>query len=754
MIENISIADTATYPSSPVAIDGLGKFNFIYGSNGTGKTTITRVIANEALHPKCSVKWKAGKQLQAMVYNRDFVADNFSQSSELKGIFTLGKDSIETEKKIVVANAELDRISTRILNLSTTLSGDDQVSGKKGDLAAMEDGIAVKCWAVQTKHKAKLAEAMTGFRGSKESFMDKIIKERAPNSTELLSQEDLEKKAEIIYGPPPAVENLLRPIDMAILVGYERNLVLKKKVIGKHDVNISAMIEKLGNSDWVRQGRSFFDVNGMDCPFCQQKTTQVFADSLNEYFDESFLDDSQAIDDLIANYATEADRIKAQFASAIAEPGKFLDLEKLKMDSDLLNFKITINIQRLAAKKKEPSQVVELESVSNIAATVKSIIDVANVAITAHNNTVANLGQERRNLTAQVWKFLIETELKEQLTEYDRAKTPLANAIQGLTTKIDDAMTERQAKLGEIRLLEKEATSVQPSADEINGLLNSFGFRGFSLAKADGTNSYRLIRGDNTDARETLSEGERSFVTFLYFYQLLKGSVSSSGTTTERIVVFDDPVSSLDSDVLFIVGSLIKGLFHDIREDKGPIKQLFMLTHNVYFHKEVTFNSDKGLAAQYRYWAVRKPDSFSKIEKHDSNPIKTSYELLWTEVRRQDRCILTIQNTLRRILENYFKILGDIDPNKICETFEGKDKVMCRSLFSWVNDGSHYALDDLYVSIEPATVDTYLRVFRAIFVKQNQLAHYAMMMGPDYVEEPEPVANEKEAAAAPEAAAA
>ena len=44
-----------------------------------------------------------------------------------------------------------------------------------------------------------------------------------------------------------------------------------------------------------------------------------------------------------------------------------------------------------------------------------------------------------------------------------------------------------------------------------------------------------------------------------------------------------------------------------------------------------------------------KPDNdiidkvISKIEKHDSNPIKTSYELLWAEVRaglaKLDRCI-------------------------------------------------------------------------------------------------------------------
>lgn len=201
--------------------------------------------------------------------------------------------------------------------------------------------------------------------------------------------------------------------------------------------------------------------------------------------------------------------------------------------------------------------------------------------------------------------------------------------------------------------------------------------------------------------------------------------------TTDRIVVFDDPVSSLDSDILFIVGSLIKGLFDEVRGGVGHIKQVFVLTHNVYFHKEVTFNPNRRDVAmnEETFGIVRKSSNVSKVEKYSLNPIKTSYELLWTEVRKSDRSNLTIQNTLRRILENYFKILGGVDPDKICAMFEGKEKIICKSLFSWVNDGSHYAHDDLYVSIDSLLVDNYLNVFRAIFEKTNHFSHYKMMMG-------------------------
>jgi len=48
---------------------------------------------------------------------------------------------------------------------------------------------------------------------------------------------------------------------------------------------------------------------------------------------------------------------------------------------------------------------------------------------------------------------------------------------------------------------------------------------------------------------------------------------------------------------------------------------------------------------------------------------------------------------------------------------------------SWINDGSHYAQDDLYMSIVDSAVNTYLKVFRAIFEKSGHSAHYKMMMG-------------------------
>jgi ABC-type Mn2+/Zn2+ transport system ATPase subunit len=63
MIESLSIANTATYAQTPQVLDRLTRFNFLFGTNGVGKTTITKVIANPGAHLHCSVAWKKGTPL-------------------------------------------------------------------------------------------------------------------------------------------------------------------------------------------------------------------------------------------------------------------------------------------------------------------------------------------------------------------------------------------------------------------------------------------------------------------------------------------------------------------------------------------------------------------------------------------------------------------------------------------------------------------------------------------------------------------
>lgn len=731
MIESIKIENEASYGSPGETMSGLSKHNFIYGSNGTGKTTISKVIANESAFSDCGLVWRGGTKLEPLVYNRDFVEKNFDQSSELKGIFTLGEKDKEALDKIKTTKQEVDSLNSEIQKLIKTLEGEDGNGGKNAELTELESKFEEKCWKLKQKHDEKLQGAFVGVRGKKSAFKTKLLAEAANNSGVLKNLDELENKAETIFGEMPQTETTIPVPNYESLLRLESAFILKKKVIGKADVDIAAMIQKLGNSDWVKQGRFFYEANENVCPFCQQKTESSFANSLNGYFDETFEKDASAIETLLTNYKTNGERLQQSLQLALDSPSKFLDADKLKAEKELLDSKISLNLQRIEKKRSESSQSIELDSLENVLTEIKSHIDSANKLISEHNRMVSNLAQEKNDLTEQIWRYLLENDIKDDLATYKSKRDGLEKAIVDITKQITEKKLAKSTKENEIKKLEKDTTSIQPTINGINDLLKSFGFNSFFLAKSENERFYKVQRPDGTNAKETLSEGEKSFITFLYFYHLLKGSEYESGMTTDRVVVFDDPVSSLDSDILFVVCSLIKGLFDEVRNNNGYIKQIFVLTHNVYFHKEVTFNPKRSGQAlnEETFWTVRKSSQISKIKKHDTNPIKTSYELLWLEVKNADRSNLTIQNILRRILENYFKILGSIDPDTICDFFEGKDKLICKSLFSWVNDGSHFAHDDLYISLDELMISNYLRVFSDIFIKTGHEAHYNMMMG-------------------------
>lgn len=738
MIQSISILNVASFhPTTTTTLDDLRQFNYIFGSNGTGKTTISRVIADAAFSPTCGCTWQNGQRLETVVLNRDFVEKNFDQ---MRGVFTLGEKEKHTEDKLKAAKEEIDKEQEKLDNLKRTLGGNDGAGGKKGELAQLESDARDKFWVPveKIKKEKKLDKALAGFLGNKDKCKEKILQQTESNNAGLKLLDDLEERSETVFGNTPTKQPSLPTVSSSLLA-HESNAILKKKVIGKEDVDIAAMIKKLSNSDWVRQGLQYYEQNAQKCPFCQQSTTEHFAQSLKDYFDEAFENDTKAINDLIAEYGADAGAIQSAVAGIIAEPGKFMDVEKLKTKKAALDQTISVNTLRLENKKKEPSQTVTLDSLTTVLADIEAMINEANAEVVKHNKMVDNLAAERQTLTSEVWRYVLN-ELDVDLKQYRENKDKIEKAIAGLEAGIMGAEKRIADKATEIANLEKQTTSIQPAISAINQTLKRFGFDSFSIADAGDGKHYKLVRADGSDAKKTLSEGEKTFVVFLYFYHLIKGSFSETGITKDRVVVFDDPVSSLDSDVLFIVSSLIREVCENCRTGIGQIKQVFVLTHNVYFHKEFTYNSRRSTdvcLSEESFWIVRKGMPHSQCERHPCNPIKTSYQLLWSEVREAEKAVQTgvpfrpqIQNTLRRILEHYFTILGSVDYKNVCDYFDGPDKVMCNSLFSWVNAGSHSALDDAHITPSDAMVKNALRVFKEIFVKSGNLGHYEMMNPP------------------------
>ncbi|OQR29724.1 hypothetical protein BWR59_19895 [Pseudomonas sp. Bc-h] len=747
MIESISLSSIATYsPTQPEKIANLKAINFFYGANGAGKTTISRLIEKPSISANSSITWLRNNAIPAMVYNNDFITSNFMDSKELQGVFTLGK----------AEQAQLDRLKDlkdkrKLHEQSKTkstiiLDGEDGKSGKNSELNSLEAKLVARCWEQKTKHDEHFKGAFTGLRNNREAFKARMLQEHASNSSSLVDLANLQERAQVLYGDQPTKMPSVPNLDLSRLIAFETSPVLAKKVIGKEDVSISAIIQRLGNSDWVRQGMKFLEHTDDKCPFCQQNISHDFEQDLADYFDETFEADSRAVSNLRANYFQAADEILNGARNLLATEFAHLDKDKISLEIQTLEAIVLVNKDRVDKKVSSPSTEIDLQGLGDVQLGIAGIIDAANIKVTEHNRLVSSFTAEQSKLTGDVWRYLIDVELKSTLTDYATDKSRLVKGIEGIAasrTKADESITAVQVEIDQI---ETELTSVKPTVIAINKILKNFGFRSFSLDPACVGNSYRLIRSDGKDAKQTLSEGEKTFVTFLYFYHLLRGSVTTSGITSDRIVVIDDPVSSLDSDVLFIVSSLIKELFAEVRKKDSHLKQIFVLTHNVHFHKEITYDQRRKADASLgdeTFWIVRKPGDYSSVEFHASNPIRTSYQLLWAELKKKPMPALTLQNTMRRILENYFKILGGVDTYHLVGKFEGLEKVQCQSLISWVNDGSHYSPDELFVAIGDGMAASYMRIFFKIFKAANHDAHYRMMMGEDYVDlDPDEPADE------------
>lgn len=736
MIETIHLSAVATYAPVAQSLSNLKAVNYFYGANGSGKTTISRVIGDPAHvdHRGCSLVWKGARPIDTLVYNRDFVEENFG-GEDIKGVFTVGKRSVEALQEIARLKIEVAALETKIANLRATLRGTDSEveSGKRGELTELSKKLQATCWQQKVKHESLLAGALEGYRSDKSKFAGKVLDTRStPPAHGFVAAtiEDMRERAKTVYGPSKVGEALI-PLPLSErLLALESSAILAKVVVGKKDVDVAALIEKLGNSDWVKQGQPYLAESAGACPFCQQQLPPNLEDSLSKYFDEAFLTDTAAIAAFESDYQREARSWMVAISAPLDAKHPRVDLERLRALRDTVSARIDANLLLISTKRREPSRPLALQGLAEVIAAALEPLSTANAAIKAHNSTVANLSAEKTRLTTQVWRHIVDVELKASLDEHFRKETGLQRAIESLNEQISRLEREVREFETQMRALEKDATSVQPTVDEINRLLASYGFNGFSIERDGKHNRYRLRRADGSSARKTLSEGERTFITFLYFYFLAQGSANETGTQNDRVVVLDDPVSSLDSDVLFIVSSLIHTLIESIKNSQGPIKQLFVLTHNVHFHKEVSFDTNRRKVAlsNETFWVVRKTGGKSTVEFHEGNPVSSSYEMLWAELRRPGPRAPSIQNTLRRILETYFKILGGWDLNKIWLKFEPADQPICKSLFSWVNAGSHGALDDLHLALDESPIRRYLDVFKEVFRVAEHLPHYNMMM--------------------------
>lgn len=737
----MDIKEIATFDNEHGHIGNLNKLNFFYGSNGSGKTTISRVLNQKEDYPESTITWENKESGNIIVYNLDFVKKNFSTST-IPGIYTMGEESIETEKQIEELREKYrEKIAEKqkILNDIPEEKIQEYFFNKENACRRHYEEV---CWKLKESVKGtELEEFIAGYKSNKFKLFSKLLDDSLSNHGDIWTKEQLISYMKQMKQAEVSKVSLIIPVQVNGLQVIEKSTIFNESVVGKSNSTIGTLIEKIGNGQWVLKGKEFIEKSKGKCPFCQQELPDGFSKALEDYFDHTYTEKVGLIAQYADMYAEKAKELLTQIDNLISLPepqNKYINTEDIKKIQTEIASLFDDNQNKISEKVQTPGNVIALQSSKSLIRKINKLIEETNERIVKYNNSI-DKPQKVDNIDSIFWRYAV-SQFEKDINNYNKEIAKLNDNCK----KLQNQVKKLNSELSEITLkgkeLQKHRVSIRPTVDKINRVLKSFGFTNFSMqvTSEDDETHYQIVRADGTLAKETLSEGEANFITFLYFYFSLDGTMSTAGTLGEKVIVIDDPVSSLDSNVLYIVSTLVKGICKDkiLQQDSG-FTQLLLFTHNVYFYHELTANPLKNWRGKISYYIIRKINNISSIEHFGHSPIKTTYQMMWElvkkasdDISRVDR--IALLNVMRRILEYYFKTLGNLVNNDVYDKINGEDRFICHSLLALENSQSHGFIDDTVNSTpDEDTLRRYLVVFRKIFEVHGSLSHYNMMMGID-----------------------
>ncbi len=726
MIEQISVANLGTYSDKQATLTGLKAVNFVYGPNGAGKSTIARTCAEG--NPK-RVSWK-GPTTDVVVYSRDFVQRNFDKSEEIPGVFTLGEENVENKRKIANLKEACDKNSKKLKDLV------ENIQTTKDRSKAVNETMIEQAWNIKASIEQKqplFREALKGSHRNRSVFFNTMqdIWRAHTTGTPTKDWDTLVADLTSVFQTDPKPMPLPSELDCAKADLLAKSPDIALQIAGGKDSVLATVVDQLAIRDWVAQGRHHHKGLGEKvCPFCQQGTLPSLSDELNKLFSNEYNEWVGRLRKLYLDYQKQCGILAEVGSRILYEVEGEPEADAISARLDSIYAVGRVNLSRIQQKVDNPTSNVDLDSLAGLVGQVQQDLAAIKYRREKHNHLVATLKESRSTIAIDAKTYMAVVELNSVFESHQALRKPIDARLLGMSKGEEQLKADIMVAQEEISTLERVSVSTQPTVQDINKMLSSFGFTSFSLQSVSDQNTYRLVRKDGTDALGTLSEGEKAFVTFLYFFHILRGSLKDSGVTNDRVVVIDDPVTSLDSDVLFVVSALVRDIVRMVGTDDSQVQQLIVLTHNVYFHKEVTFSVKRNGKIPFSnetFWRIEKRGGVSRIIECPENPVSTSYEMLWKSLQTGTDEV-ALQNVMRRILERYFMILGKVPKEEVIAQFEGPDRFICQSLFSWLNDGSHSVLDEMFVSHYDSTADRYHEVFRMVFEKLNHAAHYKMMM--------------------------
>lgn len=697
----------------------FGRRNIIYGRNYSGKTTLSRIFRSlelGELHKdysdgKFTITLKNGKKicekdvgdipLKIRVYNSDFVKDNIKfESGEMKPFAVIGEKNIEIEGKIKLENARIKEYQIKL-------------EDKENGIKKQYDDTFMQLKELENHLTKSLSEKASEIKnnpilfmvGEKRRYDIRDLKKEIPNATPIdknIEWELVTTLKEDIKELIPLVE--LKDIDLNYLdFAQKANELLSKTV------KPSKIIRQLANNhelqEWVREGIKHHKGKLHRCAFCGQRIREERWEELDRHFTDVVEKYTNSLDNLLKELEEKIYYVK-EYNLPISEDSLYslfvkeynailADLNELKEISlsKLKEIYKTVKIRR--QNLFTTSKLIEIDD--GIELKISKLVEKINKVIIENNNYTkkykdeANQAREKLRLN-EIHRFL-------QQINYDKIKSKIEkynNELEALEKEKNELEEKIQESMNKINELEKSLKDEKNSIILINSYLNNFLghpelYLDFEEDESTGKVTKFVVKRNGVEAKN-LSEGEQSLLAFCYFLAQLKNIED----VEEYMVYIDDPISSLDTNHVFYIYSLI-----DSEIARKHFKQLFISTHNLDFlgylcrlskpKKDSRHGNEKENYENKYYFIEKKLNKnfifkslLIKMPKYIQNNI-TEFIYLFhqiyrvaTETQTDDNfeIFYTYPNTARKFLETYmFFKYPDVrksTQNKLLEFFDGK----------------------------------------------------------------------------------
>lgn len=560
----------------PADLPTFGRFNVIYGWNGSGKTTISKMCrALEARTAPAngdvtftiggsdvSSSNFSGVTLPVRVFNRDFVTESVFpvRGGEVPPILIVGKESVEKQKQVVELRRSLaDAQAVSESERSRKISAEKALDKHCIDRAAVVKDTLRSSGLNPFNNYDK-----STFRRRAESMIAAGDKE-----AHRLSSSDRDKLlAQHRASPKPKLQPLAYQLPALDALAETAAELLSTTVVS---TTLQALKEDASLSAWVRQGLGLHQERHVDqCLFCEQSLPGGRLSALEAHFNTEYERFMNRLDTEIDGLNAAA---KAGAGLSLSNRAEFYDDLAAEYDTAETALRAAIEstnrflnslVQILTGKRTQAFEkrelTVDLPEVDSAA------VRHLNEVIQKHNHACDDF-QTRVSTARQ------RLEVDSVTAALDEFQT-LKSSVHASEAAVSAADAETKRLTQEIARLEREVVEHRQPAEELNNDLRKYlGHSELCLEIKD--TGYTITR--NGIPAQALSEGETTAIALLYFLKSLK---DRRFDLVKGVVVLDDPVSSLDANALYLA-------FGFIRERTKDAAQLFILTHNFTLFRQV-----------------------------------------------------------------------------------------------------------------------------------------------------------------------